>query len=211
MILSERDILYDFIKFHNINEQLLIDELMEYSSISYLKKGDYLIKENSYIKLLKIVIKGRVRVYQENEDKEILIYYLETMETCTLSLSACFGNCKSNVNAVAETDATILNIPVHKVNGWSFEYKSWHNFTIDTFRHSYSELIFNYSKLAFDPLRERLLDYLIKNSDQNIVQLSHAQLARELGTTREVVSRLLKKIELEKKIVLGQKTIKILT
>lgn len=204
------DYLQEFIDYHRISEQELISELNEHAYITVLEKGEYTIKENEYIKLLKIVIKGRVRVFQENEDKEILIYYLSSMETCTLSLSACFADCKSNVNAVAEKDSVILNIPVRFVDEWSFKYKSWHNFTINTFRESYSELIFNYSKLAFDPLKNRLLDYITQKATQDILRLSHSQLAKELGTTREVISRLLKKLEQEEKVVLGQKTIEVL-
>lgn len=203
--------LQDFIKHCNIFEEGLISELKEHSYITDCVKGDFLIKENEYIKLLKIVIDGRVRVYQQNEYKEILIYYLNAMETCTLSLSACYSDCKSNVNAVAEKNSVILNIPVRFVNQWSFTYKSWHNFTINTFRDSYNELISSYAKLAFDPLKERLFDYIIQKSIQGTLGISHSQLAKELGTTREVISRLLKKLEQENKVVLGQKTIQVIS
>lgn len=202
--------LNNFIKQLRITEPELQDELREHSNITHHKKGDFIIKKNEYIKVLKIVLQGKVRVYQENEAREILIYYLKNMETCTLSLSACFEDCKSNVNAIVEEDCDILNIPVRFVKDWNFKYKSWNTFTTKTFRESYNHLINQYSNLAFQPLKDRLFDYLVSKAINSVVKKSHQQLARELGTTREVVSRLLKKLEKNNKLHLGQKEILIL-
>lgn len=199
--------LSNFIQQLHITEEELIQELSEHATITQHNKGELLIKDKQYIKVLKIVLSGKVRVYQENEHRQILIYYLTAMETCTLSLSACFVDCKSNVNAVIEEDSTILNVPIRFIKDWNLKYKSWNQFTINTFRESYSLLLNRYSQLAFSPLKERLLDYLISESKNATLQRSHQQIAKELGTTREVVSRLLKKLELDGKIKLGQKEI----
>ncbi|MFC5046527.1 Crp/Fnr family transcriptional regulator [Aquimarina hainanensis] len=199
--------LNNFIKKLQITNQELINELHHCSNITTHKKGDLLIKNNEYIKVLKIVLQGKVRVYQANEDREILIYYLNDMETCTLSLSACFEDCKSTVNAIVKEDSTILNIPVRFVKDWNFKYKSWNAFTTKTFRESYNYLIHQYSTLAFQPLKDRLFNYLISKADNSIVKKSHQQLAHELGTTREVISRLLKTLEKNDLISLGQKQI----
>ncbi len=200
----------NFINQLRITESELQKELKDNSTITSHKKGDYIIKNNQYIKVLKIVLKGKVRVYQENEEREILIYYLNAMETCTLSLSACFEDCKSTVNAIVEEEAIILNIPVRFVKDWNFKYKSWNTFTLTIFRESYHHLINQYSNLAFRPLKDRLLDYLISKANHNVVKKSHQDLARELGTTREVISRLLKKLESNGQLHLGLKEIKIL-
>ncbi|WP_420571245.1 Crp/Fnr family transcriptional regulator [Kordia sp.] len=202
--------LADFIQKLGITEPELQKELEETSYITSHQKGAYIIKNNEYIKVLKIVLKGKVRVYQEHEDREILIYYLNDMETCTLSLSACFEDCQSTVNAIVEEECTILNIPVRFVRDWNFSYKSWNMFTTKTFRESYNHLINQYANLAFQPLKDRLFDYLLSKSEDGIVKKSHQQLARELGTTREVISRLLKTLEKNNKLSLGQKEIIIL-
>ncbi|WP_338410399.1 Crp/Fnr family transcriptional regulator [uncultured Flavobacterium sp.] len=202
--------LNSFINKLRITEQELQDELQEKSSITTHKKGDFIIKNNQYIKVLKIVLQGKVRVYQENDEREILIYYLNAMETCTLSLSACFEDCKSSVNAIVEEECTILNIPVRFVRDWNFKYKSWNTFTTNTFRESYNHLINQYSNLAFQPLKDRLFDYLVSKANNAIIKKSHQQLAKELGTTREVISRLLKTLESNGKLTLGQKEIQIL-
>lgn len=190
-----------------ITEDALKIELREKSTITNHKKGELIIKDAQFIKVLKIVLSGKVRVYQENEDREILIYYLNDMETCTLSLSACFEDCKSNVNAIVEKDCTILNIPVRFVRDWNLKYKSWNDFTIHTYKESYKVLLESYSKLAFKPLKDRLFEYIVSESKKHVLNKSHQQIAKELGTTREVVSRLLKKLERHGKIKLGQKEI----
>ncbi|MCF2876489.1 MULTISPECIES: Crp/Fnr family transcriptional regulator [unclassified Tenacibaculum] len=200
----------NFINQLGITEEALQNELREIASISTHQKGEFIIKNNQYIKVLKIVLKGKVRVYQENEDREILIYYLNAMEACTLSLSACFEDCKSTVNAIVEEECTLINIPVRFVRDWNFKYKSWNTFTTKTFRESYNHLINQYANLAFQPLKDRLFDYLLAKADNNIVKKSHQELARELGTTREVISRLLKKLEKNNQLHLGQKEIVLL-
>ncbi len=202
--------LHNFIHQLRIAELELQNELQEKSSVTTHKKGDLIIKNNQYIKVLKIVLKGKVRVYQENEEREILIYYLHPIETCTLSLSACFEDCKSTVNAVVAEDCTILNIPVRFVRDWNFKYKSWNSFTIKTFRESYHHLMNQYANLAFQPLKDRLFDYLISKASNAVVKKTHQELAKELGTTREVISRLLKKLESNGKLNLRQKEIQIL-
>lgn len=199
--------LNDFIEKLKINETELKTDLREYSDITKHKKGDLIIKNFQYIKVLKIVLEGKVRVFQENEDREILIYYLNSMETCTLSLSACFRDCKSTVNAIVEEDCVILNIPVQFVRNWNFKYKSWNIFTTNIFVESYNHLIKEYSNLAFQPLKDRLFEYLISSQENSKIHKSHQELARELGTSREVVSRLLKTLEKTNMISLGKKEI----
>lgn len=195
-----------------IYEPELQAEIRAHGKITYHEKGNYLIRANSYIKVLKIVLKGRVRVFQEQEGKEILIYYLSAMETCTLSLSACFEHCQSNVSAIVEEDTYVLNIPVRFIKDWCFKYNSWNQFTINTFRDSYSILLAKYAQLAFKPLKTRVWDYLKERIDEKgCLNMSHQQVANELGTTREVISRLLKGFEKEGQLSLGQKSIKILS
>lgn len=196
-----------------IHEPELQELIKEHGVLTEHERGSYIIKEGSYIKVLKIVISGKVRVYQTQNAREILIYYLKPMETCTLSLSACFEDCQSNVNAIVEEPSIVLNIPVRFVRDWCKMYASWNDFTIRIFRESYAILLNKYAQLAFQPLRERVADYLHeKKALQNsmVLEMSHQQIANELGTTREVVSRLLKKMEKEGQVALGQKSITIL-
>lgn len=196
-----------FISQLKITDNELIKELNKYAYTTTHKAGDLVIESQKYIKVLKIVLRGKVRVYQTFEDREILIYYLKSMETCTLSLCACFTSCKSHVNAVIENDSTLLNIPVRYARDWNYKYKSWNDYTTKTFINSYNDLMHQYTNMAFKPLKDRLIEYLISKAHSGVITKSHQELARELGSTREVISRLLKSLEGEHKIKLGQKMI----
>ncbi|OJJ21020.1 hypothetical protein BKI52_10625 [marine bacterium AO1-C] len=207
------DLLDSFFRRLGIREQELQEKIRQYSTITYHQDKDSIITAGAYIKVLRILLDGKVRVFQESEDREILIYYLSPMETCTLSLSASLGDCLSTVNARVENNATVLNIPVHYVKDWVHLYPSWNNFTLSTFRDSYDVLMDRYAKLAFTTLNERLVEYLYQEAKIQRTQtlhMSHQQIANELGTTREVVSRLLKKLEKAQRVKLGQKAIQIL-
>ena len=160
-----------------------------------------------------IVIKGEVRVWQENEDREILLYNVTPVETCVLSLSAVFREGISLVNARTKTETILIKIPVRYVGLWSFNYKSWQMFTTNTFINSYDHLLYAFKDLAFKNLNDRLLQYLknkTKVHNTNTIYLSHSILAKEFGTTREVVSRILKQFEHDGIVRLGFKEIQLL-
>ncbi|HAS43424.1 MAG TPA: hypothetical protein DCS93_23290 [Microscillaceae bacterium] len=208
-----KELLDTFFRRLEIREPDLQQKIHQHATVTHHLDKDSIIRAGEYIKVLRILLDGKVRVFQESEDREILIYYLSPMETCTLSLSASLGDCISTVSAQVEDHAIVLNIPVHYVKDWVNLYPSWNNFTLHTFRHSYDVLMDRYAKLAFTTLHERLVEYLYqeaKTQNAQTLYMSHQQIANELGTTREVVSRLLKKLEKAQRVKLGQKAIQIL-
>ena len=182
----------------NITEENLKEEILKVGIVQTVPKNSSIVEQDKYIKWLALVISGKVRVWQENEDRQILLYYVKPVQTCVLSLSATFRDCKSIVNAKTEEETTIIKIPVRFVSEWSFKYKSWNKFTTDSFIFSYEDLLHSYKNLAFNKIDKRLLNYLQSFSKKNnsaSINLSHSQLAKEIGTTREVVSKILKKLE----------------
>ena len=197
----------------NITEENLKEDIIKVGIVQTVPKNSSIVEQDRYIKWLALVISGKVRVWQENEDRQILLYYVKPVQTCVLSLSATFRDCKSIVNAKTEEESTIIKIPVRFVSEWSFKYKSWNKFTTDSFIFSYEDLLHSYKKLAFNKIDKRLLDYLQsfskKNNSANI-NLSHSQLAKEIGTTREVVSKILKQFELKGIVNLRFKQIELL-
>jgi len=197
----------------NITEGNLKEEILKVGIVQTVPKNSSIVEQDRYIKWLALVISGTVRVWQENEDRQILLYYVKPVQTCVLSLSATFRDCKSIVNAKTEEETTIIKIPVRFVSEWSFKYKSWNKFTTDSFIFSYEDLLHSYRNLAFNKIDKRLLDYLQsfskKNNSANI-NLSHSQLAKEIGTTREVVSKILKQFELTGIVNLRFKQIELL-
>ncbi len=196
-----------------ITEENLKADILRVGIIQTVPKNSFIVEQQKYIKWLALVISGKVRVWQENEDRQILLYYVNPIQTCVLSLSATFRDCKSLVNAKTEEETTIIKIPVRYVSDWSFKYKSWYKFTTDSFIFSYEDLLHSYKNLAFNKIDKRLLNYLqsvAKKNNSSSVNLSHNQLAKEIGTTREVVSKILKQFELSGIVKLKFKHIELL-
>jgi len=197
----------------NILEDELKKEFLEVGILQHVPKDSFIVEQHKYIKWLALVLSGKVRVWQENEDREILLYYVHPVQTCVMSLSATFRDCKSVVNAKTEEDTTLIKIPVRFATEWSVKYKSWNKFTINAFIHSYEDLLHAYKNLAFNKVDQRLMMYMHYVSTENntpFVKLSHSQLAKEIGTTREVISKTLKQLEHLGRVKLSFKQIELL-
>ena len=207
--MNEFEILFEALK---ITEPILQKEILTHGVLEKYPKGVFVVEQDKYIKWLAIVIQGSVRVWQEEEDREILLYYVNSLETCSLSLAATFKDYKSLVHVRTENNTTFIKILVRFVKQWSFEYQSWFRFTTQSFITSYEDLLVSYKSLAFKRIGERLYDYLIysKELSENKIHISHKALANELGTTREVISRLLKQMEEEGRLKLHFKMIELI-
>lgn len=196
-----------------ITEKELREEILDQGEILSFKKGDVIVREGQYVKVLPIVISGQIRVFQTKEDREILLYYVEPSQTCMMSLSASFFNHESPSIAIAVEPTEILAIPTPFITKWQKDYTSWNQFVIRTFRNRYDELLDTFESVAFDHIDTRVLEYLhLRKEKQNSskIQISHQQLANELGTTRVVISRILKQFELNNQLVLHRGEIELL-
>jgi CRP/FNR family transcriptional regulator, anaerobic regulatory protein len=137
------------------------------------------------------------------EDKELLLYYIQPSETCIMSFSACLKNEKSKIYAISEEDSRVVLIPADKIPRWIVEYPRINQLFYQQYDQRYSELIDTINHLLFDKLDKRILGFLIAKSKvtgKNPLKISHKDIANELGTAREVVSRLIKKLEKENKV-----------
>lgn len=207
-----RDI-FKYVSF--FSEPKLQAEILEQCQLIDFEKGDVIVSEGQFVKILPIVISGGLRVYQTREDREVLLYYVETSQTCMMSLSACFFDNKSPSQAVATEKTRVLAVPSLRVVKWQKEYSSWNDYVIRTFRNRYDELLTTLESIAFDHIDKRLLKYLRdRKAKQKLptkgIKISHQQLGDELGTTRVVVSRILKQFETDKIVELHRGFIKIL-
>ena len=205
-----RDI-FKYISF--FSEPKLQEEILESCQLRVFEKDDVVVSEGQFVKILPIVISGGLRVFQTKEDREILLYYVETSQTCMMSLSACFFDNKSPSQAVATEKTQVLAIPTSLVTKWQREYSSWNNYVIRTFRNRYDELLDVFESVAFDHIDKRVLKYLQNRAlkqDNKAIKISHQALGHELGTTRVVISRILKQFELNKIVQLQRGCIKVL-
>lgn len=198
---------------HFFIEPKLREEILEYGKILEIKKGETIIREGQYLSELPIVLSGSIRVFHQSEDREILLYYVNPSYTCMMSLSACFFNNPSQSVAITEQDTKILTIPSNFISSWQKKYNSWNSYIISTFKNRYDELLDAFESITFNHTDLRIWDYLnaySKEYNTNTIPISHQKLANELGTTRVVVSRILKQYENDNKLILHRRSIELL-
>jgi len=189
-------------KFNYLGIELL-QEIMGVSDIKKFPNKMELIREGQYVKVIPIVLNGLVKVYTQFEDKELLLYYVRPEQSCIMSFSSCLKNEKSKIFAITEEESTILLIPSDKVASWVTEFPTIDKLFYQQYDLRYSELIDTINHLLLYKLDRRLLDYLTKKinvTGKNPIKVSHKEIANELGTAREVVSRLVKKLEGQNKL-----------
>ena len=172
--------------------------ILQHCRLQIFSKGEIVVREGQFVKVLPLVISGIIRVFHTKDEREILLYYVEPYQTCLMSLSACFFNSESPSQAVAVEETICLIVPSHFIAEWQKEFPCWNNFVLNTFRSRYDELLNTFESITFEHIDKRLLEYLQLRASRNqstTVEMSHQQIANELGTTRVVISRILKQFE----------------
>ena len=191
----------------------LADKILSKSSIKDIPKSTEILREKQYVKVLPIVIDGLIKVYSIFNDKELLLYYIEPTQSCVMTFYAALNNTPSKVFAVTEEDSKVLLIPVNLLPNWLKEHPDFNQLFYNQFNLRYSELIDTIGHLLLDKMDKRLYDYLNKKIEltgSNLIKMSHNQIANELGTAREVITRTLKKLELDEKVIQQAGEIKII-
>jgi len=177
-------------------------------------EGDIILNENAYINTIPIVVRGSVKVLQSDDDyREMLLYYLQPGETCIMSFLGGMHHDTSKVKAVAEEETEILFIPINKIGALIKDYPEWLDYIFRLYHKRFEELLEVTNAVAFKKMDERLLQFIQKKCEitgSNTLNITHEQLANELGTARVVVSRLLKQMENESLVELGRNKITLL-
>ncbi|WP_192820642.1 Crp/Fnr family transcriptional regulator [Rufibacter sp. LB8] len=194
-------------------EPALLQEIAQAGVIKYLEPEDEALRTGQFLKSNVLVLDGLVKVYREDEEgDEFLMYYLEGGNACALSMMCTARNEQSQVMAKAVTPAEVLLIPAHVSELWLAKYPSWHTFIIASYRARFDELLQTLDSIVFKSLDERLVFYLKRHQKVmgNEVRLSHQQIAEELNSSREVISRLLKKLEQTGAVILHRNYLEII-
>lgn len=198
----------------DVFEKSLIDDIKNIGINFVAKKGDILIDYGSYIKNTPLLLSGALKVLREDEDgREILLYFIEKGDTCAFSLSCCIGNKKSKIKVIAIEDSEIVFLPIQKIEKWLCKYHTWRNFVFNSYNSKMNEMLQAIDALAFMKMDERLYKLLtdkVKIMGNTILYNTHKEIAESLNTSRVVVSRLLKKLEKEGKLKLYRNKIKVL-
>jgi CRP/FNR family transcriptional regulator len=182
--------------------------------VKHFESGEQIMRTGQFIKSTVLILDGLVKLYKEDEDgNEFFMYYLQQGNACALSMVCAAKNETSMVMARAITPVTALMIPIHLMDQWMIQYRSWYYFVLETYRTRFEELLDTIDQVAFRALDERLEFYLKKNVKAlgtNILNVSHQEIATELNSSREVISRLLKKLEQNGKVVLHRNQVEVL-
>lgn len=198
----------DFYSRYNFLEPELQDEILQVAVRKKFSQHETLIREGQFISSFPMVLKGLIRVSRTSEaGNELLLYYLQANEVCAMSLTCCMARQISEVNAVAEVETEVLLIPVEMLDTWTSKYPLWKQYVMQTFQNRFRELINTLDAVAFLKLDERLVKYFVdryKKSGVRTFSGTHQDLALQLNSSREVISRLLKKLEKEGKVSLSR-------
>ena len=164
--------------------------------------------------MMPIIIKGTVKVLRMDENgKELMLYYLSSNESCSMAYSCCLEVKKSEIKAIAEDNVELIAIPHIKLDEWLCKYPSWKNYIMRSFNERFLELLRSIESIAFHKLDERLIAYLKEKqrlSGSSVIKASHYLIAEDLATSRVVISRLLKQLENDGKVLLYRNEIKLL-
>lgn len=200
--------------FKQIFETGLISELELKGKLMDVKAGDIIMEIGQTVRFMPIILSGTVKIVRlDDEGRELLLYYVQANESCAMTFTCCMQQQASEIRAVAEDDVDMLLIPIAVMDEWLVKYPSWKNFVMRTIRNRFNELLKTIDQIAFQKLDERLVHYLKEKSKatgSSLVNLSHEQIASELATSRVVISRLLKKLENDQKVLLYRNQIKLL-
>ena len=176
--------------------------------------GEVIMRTGQYIKSTALVLEGQIKIYRENTDGgEFLMYYLGPGQACAVSMICAMQSQTSEIMAKAEEDAKLLMIPVQLMDELMIKYKSWYQFVIQTYRSRFDELLSVVDNIAFRNMDERLEFYLKRYTEKHgrkNIELSHQQIADDLNSSREVISRLLKKMEQRMLVKLHRNMIELL-
>ena len=199
--------------FPDIYERSTVEIILETAKLKKLRADDWMVDIGDPIVYMPLLLKGQLRILREDEEgHELLLYYIRPGETCAMSLTCCSGNAVSNVRAVAEEDTELLLLPIQIIDEWTTKYPSFKSFILKTYQKRFEELLNTIDSIAFHNLDDRLSQLLKQKSEKEGSELktTHQELANQLNSSSEVMSRLLKQMERKGKIQMGRNKITLL-
>lgn len=192
------------------------DVLEEFSKNAVAKEvgsGVEIMKEGQHVKMVPFVMEGLVKVFSRHEDKELLLYYIRPKESCIMSFIAGLKDQPSKIFAITEEKSTLVLVPSHFLEKWMKDFPRFNMMFYDLYNLRYADMLDTIHHLVFEKLDQRILEYLkmkLNVMGGSSVDIRHREIANEMGTSREVVTRVLRKLEKEGKISQQEGKIKLL-
>ncbi|MDQ1097653.1 MULTISPECIES: Crp/Fnr family transcriptional regulator [Chryseobacterium] len=190
-----------------------LKEIEQHAVIVTIKSKTEIVREGQKNKFIPFLIKGSVRVFTLNDGRELVYYYIRNSDSCLMTFTSIFKDYVSRVYAVAEEDSEIMLIPVSVIHEWLIRFPEINRVFYQEYDKRFSDVMNMVNDAVFHRLDKRVLNYIrqqISLTGNNPVKLTHREIASNLGTSREVVSRVLKKIENEGEIIQTKSGIKVL-
>lgn len=187
--------------------------LNENATIQKFPANTELLREGQYVKVIPLVLEGLIKVFSRFDTKELLLYYIQPEESCIMSFSSGLRREPSKVFAVTEEESLIALLPSDKVESLVQQHPDFNKLFFQQYNQRYGELLETIHQVLFNRMDVRIIDFLRKRSQllhQNPLKISHARIAAELGTAREVVSRAVKRLETEGTLAQTEDGIKLL-
>ncbi len=185
-------------RFPNFSNSLL-EEIEANAVYQSSKAGDIIMRTGQYIKNTVLVLSGQIKIYREDDDGgEFFMYYLQPGQACAISMICATKSEKSQIMAKVVEDAELMMVSLPLMDKWMMQHRSWYEFVIDTYRSRFEEVLEVIDNIAFRAMDERLEFYLNRQQEatgSRELKVSHQEIASDLSTSREVISRLLKKME----------------
>jgi CRP/FNR family transcriptional regulator len=195
-------------------EEALIEEIKKVGLSKSFSKNETIIDYHQSMIYMPLLLNGAIKIFRQNsEGDELILYYLEKGDTCSMSMSCCMGNRKSEIRAEAESDCELVLIPVEYMALWIQKYDSWRKFVFDSYQNRFNELLGSIDSLAFSDMYARIVKYLrdkVIATKSELIQSTHQEIANEMNTSRVVISRLLKRLEKENVIKISRSAIEVL-
>lgn len=201
-------------QFSYLFDEEILDNISKAAELRTFKKNDIIIDIGQELKYVPLLIRGNIKVLREdNEGSELLLYVLESGDTCAMSLTCCMAKSVSKIRAIADEETIVIMIPIDHMRTWFDTNDSWRNFILQSYQIRFDEMLETIDTLAFMKMDERLFKYLtdkVKLSGSIDLEITHQEIAEDLHTSRVVVSRLLKQLEKQERITLGRNKIHII-
>jgi CRP/FNR family transcriptional regulator len=186
-------------------EKDLLNEMATVARYKIVKKDEFLMDIGQEMTFMPLIISGAIKVFRtDNDGDDYILYFIEGGDTCAMTLNCCIKGAKSEIKAIAETDSELLLIPIHKLEDW-LHFKSWRSFVFGSYNNRFSEMLEAVDSLAFMNMNARVLKYLkdkVLANKSEFLEITHNTISLELNTSRVVISRILKKLEIDNQIKL---------
>lgn len=197
----------------NLKGDMLLQDIVDNSLLHSVAEGKIILKESQHVDHIPLIGKGGVKVIRHTEpDHKIFLYFIRPGETCTMTLSSCLRRQTSQVHAQTIVDTEIILIPSERVYYYTKHFPSWNEYTLESFRGKFDDILHSYDQLAFTSLERRVYNYLKDLATirkKGTITLTHAQLAAEMAASRVSISRVLKQLEQSGALSLGRNVIQL--